>query len=137
MPPDDEDSSSRAAQNHQHRSPPSPPSQTTREAAAVSFELQLRPSALRLGARVIGRLRKSDGERDSSPTKAEIGAATVKENHTTAAVDLPISPSSPLSPPPPSPPSPPRLPRSPNLSKRIEVIIPFIAGTQVHYCHLQ
>jgi len=123
MPPDDEDSSSLTVQNHQHRSPPAPPSQTTREAAAVSFEVQLRRAALRLGARVIGRLRTDEGESDPSPSTAEIGTATVNEKHTTASVDLPISPSSPLSSPPPSPPSPPPLPPSPILSKRIEVII--------------
>lgn len=128
MPPDDDDSSSRTVQNHQPRSPSSPPSQTTREASAVSFELQLRRAALRLGARVIGRLQMNVGKSDPSPATAKIGTATINENHTTAAVDFPISPSSPPSPSSPlsqssPPPPPPPLPPSPFLSKQTEVII--------------
>ncbi|XP_025191123.1 anoctamin-5-like [Melanaphis sacchari] len=113
MPSDDDESSARITQDHQHRSPPTPPSPpTSQETPTVSFELQLKQAALRLGARVVGQLKTNYGDRDPSSLTAVIGTANANRDHTSADIALPIS--SPPSPPPPPPLSPPLL--SPSLS---------------------
>lgn len=116
VPPDDDESCSpRTAHDHQRRrSPPTPPPPESKD---LSFELQLRRAAVRLGARVIGRLKTNDN--DPSPPTAVIGTTTANENRAATDIDLPIPPPLPPPPPPPAPPLPPSL--SP--SEQIEVII--------------